>query len=182
MPQQLHDQRRRYEGMLISSWPDQEGNKLQRPNSWFIQLTLHEVQYNYLARCSNFCKLLKNNSECCPSNQVSAAAMTSTSEKKWRHFNCFSVQETDGSPPGSDPENRVGDQDVGGPDRPISCGLRVPGEPGHCRARTRPPWWTSRPAAFFLQNILQLHQQRWLKLRVDWLEDNQWRGCRLDPK
>ena len=39
-----------------------------------------------------------------------------------------------------DPENRVGDQDTGSPGWPVSSGLRVPGEPGHCRARTRPPW------------------------------------------
>ena len=36
-----------------------------------------------------FCKPLKNNSEICPSNQVSAAAMTSVSGEKWRLFNCF---------------------------------------------------------------------------------------------
>ena len=42
-----------------------------------------------LARCSKFRKPLKKNSETCPSNQVSAAAMTSASEEKWRPFNCF---------------------------------------------------------------------------------------------
>ena len=43
-----------------------------------------------LARCSNFCKpLKKRNSECCLSNQVSAAAMTFVSDEKWRPFNCF---------------------------------------------------------------------------------------------
>jgi len=31
----------------------------------------------------------QKNSESCPSNQVSAAAMTSPSDKKWRPFNCF---------------------------------------------------------------------------------------------
>jgi len=31
----------------------------------------------------------KNNSEGCPSNHVSAAAMTSASDEKWRPFNCF---------------------------------------------------------------------------------------------
>jgi hypothetical protein len=41
---------------------------------------------------------------------------------------------------GSDPENMVGDQDIGSPGRPVSSGLEVPGELGHCRARTRPPW------------------------------------------
>ena len=57
-------------GVLISPQPDQEGNKLQRPNC-------------------NFCKpLKKNKSESCPSNQVSAAAMTA-SDEKWRPFNCF---------------------------------------------------------------------------------------------
>ena len=39
---------------------------------------------------SNFCKpLKKKNSEVCPSNQISAAAMTSASVEKWRTFNCF---------------------------------------------------------------------------------------------
>ena len=52
----------------------------------------------------------------------------------------FSVQGTCGSPMGPDPENRVDDQDTGRPGRPVSSGLQVPGEPGHCRARTRPPW------------------------------------------
>ena len=54
-------------GVLI---PDQEGNNLQRPNS-------------------SFCKPLKNISEGCPSNQVSTATMTSSSDQKWRTFNCF---------------------------------------------------------------------------------------------
>ena len=54
----------------------------------------------------------------------------------------FSVQVvgTGGSPTGPDLENRVGDQDIGNPSRPVSSGLQVPGEPGHCRERTRPTW------------------------------------------
>jgi hypothetical protein len=40
----------------------------------------------------------------------------------------FSIRGTDGSPTGPDPENRVGDQDVGIPGRPVSSGLQVPGE------------------------------------------------------
>ena len=66
--------------------------------------------------------------------------MISASDEKWRHFNCFSVQRKGGSPTGPDPKNRVGDQDIGSTDRPVSSGMQVPGEPGHCRARTRPPW------------------------------------------
>ena len=39
---------------------------------------------------SNFCKpLKKKNSEGCPSNQISAAAMTSASDEKLGPFNCF---------------------------------------------------------------------------------------------
>ena len=49
----------------------------------------------------------------------------------------FSVQGTGGGRSGPDPENRVGDEDTGSPGRPVSSGLQVPGEPGHCRARTR---------------------------------------------
>ena len=52
----------------------------------------------------------------------------------------FAVQGTGGSPTGPVPENSVGDEDIGNPGRPVSSGLQVPGEPGHCRARTRPPW------------------------------------------
>jgi len=66
------------------------------------------------------------------------AAMTSASEEKSRHFNCFLVQRTGGSPTGPHPENRVGDEDIGSPGRPVSSGLQVPGEPGRCRARTIP--------------------------------------------
>ena len=62
--------------------------------------------------------------------------MTSASDEKWRKFNCFfSVQGTGGSPMEPDPENRVGDQDIGNAGRPVSSGLQVPGELGHCHAR-----------------------------------------------
>ena len=95
---------------------------------------------HFLSRCYNFCKPLKKKSEGCPSNQVSMAAMTSTSDKKWRLSIVYSVHGTGGSLMGPDAENRVGDQDSGSPGRPVSSGLQVPGELGHCCARTRPPW------------------------------------------
>ena len=41
---------------------------------------------------------------------------------------------------GPDSEKRVGDEETGSPGRPVSSGLQVPGDPGHCRARTRAPW------------------------------------------
>ena len=44
---------------------------------------------HFLARWSNFCKPLTNNSEGCPSNQVSAAKMTFASDEKWRPSSWF---------------------------------------------------------------------------------------------
>jgi len=58
----------------------------------------------------------------------------------------------------------VGDQESGRPGKPISSGLQMPGEPGHC-ARTRP--LGDLPMAFFLQNVFHLHQQRSVILRID---------------
>jgi hypothetical protein len=40
-----------------------------------------------------------------------------------------SFQGTGGSPAGPDPVNRVVDQDIGSPSRPVSSRLQVPGEP-----------------------------------------------------
>ena len=58
----------------------------------------------------------------------------------------------------------MGDQDIGSPGRPVSSGLQVPGEPGHCRAKQ--DHLGDLPAAFFLQDVLQFHQQICVILRV----------------
>jgi len=50
----------------------------------------------------------------------------------------FSVQGIGGSPTGPDPENSVGDQDIGSSGRAVSSELQMPGETDHCRAKTRP--------------------------------------------
>jgi len=100
---------------------------------------------HFLARCSNVCKPLKKKIQ-------NVVRPTSSPRQKWpplRKKNgdlsiVFSVQGTGGSPMGPDPENSVGYQDNGSPARPIFSGLQVPGERGHCLARTRPPLWTSR--------------------------------------
>ena len=52
--------------------------KLEIYSTCFPQSSIH-----FLAHCSNFCKPLKKNSESCPSNQVSTAAMTSALNEKW---------------------------------------------------------------------------------------------------
>ena len=108
---------------------------------------------HFLARCSNFCKPLKKK------KKKKFVRPTRSPRQLWpqcREKNgelsiVFSVQGTGGSPKGPDPEIMVGDQETGSPGRPISSGLQVPGEPGYCRTRRRPPWWPSRPAGFFLQ-------------------------------
>ena len=58
-------------GVLISPQPDQEGNKLQRPNS---NSKPHKKKKKW---------------EGCSSNQVSAAEMTSALGRKMATFNCF---------------------------------------------------------------------------------------------
>jgi len=64
-------------GGADKSLPDQEGKKLQRPTSGFIQRTPHETQYNSQPVVLTLQATQKKISEICPSNQVSAAAMTS---------------------------------------------------------------------------------------------------------
>ena len=70
----------------------------------------------------------------------------------------FSVQGTGGSPTGPDSEKRVGDEDTGSPGRPGSAGLQVPGERGFVVQEQDP--LGDLPAAFFLQSVFRLHQQR----------------------
>jgi len=110
--------------------------------------------------------------------------MTSASEEKRRNFNFFSVQGTGGSPTEPDPENRVRDQDIGSSDRPGSSGMQVPSEPVHCRAKTRPPWWPSRGVFFSPKcpSVTPAEISKTPRWYFGPLEDNQWWGCRLDPK
>jgi len=84
--------------------------------------------------------------------------MTSASYEKWRPFNCFSVQGTGGSPTGPDPENRVGDQDTGSPVRQFLLGCKWLVSWGIVVQEQNP--LGDLLAALFLQNVLQLHQQR----------------------
>ena len=88
-----------------------------------------------------------------------------------------------GSPTGPDPENRVRDQDTGSQVRPFSCGLQASGEPGHCRAKTRTPWWTSRGVfSSKCPSIVPAEINNTPRWFYDTLKDNRWGGWRLDPK
>ena len=96
---------------------------------------------HYLTRCSNFCKPLKKifrNLSVQPGLRGSNDFRVGRKMANFQFF--FLVQGTAGSPMGPDPENKVGDHDNGIPGRAVSFELQVPGEPGHCRARTRTPW------------------------------------------
>jgi len=88
---------------------------------------------HFLARCSKFTRLSVQPG-------LRGSSDLRVGRKMATFYLLFSVQGTGGSPTGPDPENRVGDQDIGSTGRPVSSGLQMPGEPGHFRARTRPPW------------------------------------------
>ena len=94
----------------------------------------------FLAHCSIFCKPLKKKFRRLSAQPGLRGSNDLRVRRKLATFQLFffSVQGTGGSPKGPDPENTVGDQDIGSPGRPVSSGLQVPCEAGHCRARTRP--------------------------------------------
>ena len=95
---------------------------------------------HFLARCCDFFKPLKNIQNVGRSTRSTRQQCPPRRTKNDDLSIVFSVQGTGGSPTGPDPENRVCDQDIGSPGRPVSSGLQVPGETGRCRARTRPRW------------------------------------------
>ena len=155
-----------YEGVLISPWSDQKGKKTTATKLEIYSTYSPRSSIHFLARCSNFCSHSKKfrNLAVQPGLRGSNDLRVGRKMAIFQMF-FFLVQGTGGSPMGPDPENRVGDQDVRSPGRPVSFRLQVPGEPGHCRARIRLPWWSSR--GDFPSNGLQLHQQRCVVLRVD---------------
>ena len=96
---------------------------------------------HFLALCCNSCKpLIKKIRRLSVQPGLRGSNDLRVGRKVANFQLIFSVQGTGGSTMGPDPENRVGDQDTGNPGRPVSSGLQVPGEKGHCRARTRPLW------------------------------------------
>ena len=121
---------------------------------------------HFLTRCSDFCKPLKKNSEYCASNQVPVAAMTSASDEKLWTFNCFFFQSREQVVVRRGQIWRVG-----------FIMKKMETQAGHFLLGCKCP--VSRDivqeqdplcellAVFFLQNVLQLHQQIWVTLRVD---------------
>jgi len=120
---------------------------------------------HFLARYSNFCKPPKKTSEVVRPTRSPRQQWPLHRTKNGDLSIVFSVQGTGGSPTGPDTENRVGDQDTGRPGRPVSSGLQVPSESGHCRARTRPPWWASR--GVFPSKCPSIAPAEWVIVHVD---------------
>ena len=84
--------------------------------------------------------------------------MTSASDEKWRPSNRFSVQGTGGSPAGPDLENRWVIKTLEAQVGQFLLGCKCPVSLGIFLQEQDP--LGEIPAAFFLQNVLQLHQQR----------------------
>ena len=59
-----------------------------KPGCWLVLSPIRK-ETSSSDQTLTFASHSKNNSEGYPSNQVSAAAMTSASDEKWRTFNCF---------------------------------------------------------------------------------------------
>ena len=92
--------------------------------------------------------------------------MTSASDEKRRPFNFFFlVQGTDGSPTGPDPENRCVMKTLEAQVGQFLLGCKCPVSRDIVVQEQEP--LGGFLAAFFLQNFLQLHQQRRVILRVD---------------
>jgi len=84
--------------------------------------------------------------------------MISASDENGNLSIVFSIQGTGGSPTGPDLENRVGDQDTGSQVGQFLLGCKCPVSRGIVMQEQDP--LGDLPVVFFLQNVLQLHQQR----------------------
>jgi hypothetical protein len=117
-----------------------------------------------------------------PSNHDFAAAMTSVSDENWRNFNCF-IQSREQVVVRQSQIRRIGwvIKSLEAPVSQLLLGCKCPGSRGIVVQEQDPPWWLYRGSAFFLQNLLQLHQQRWVTFRVEFgpLEDNQWEWSQI---
>ena len=120
---------------------------------------------NFLDRCCNFCKTLKEIQKIVHSTRCPRQQWSPRRKKNWENsIVFFSVQRTGSSPMGPDPKNRLGDtleaqvgQFLMGCKWLVSQGIVV----------REQDLFGDLPMVFFLQNVLHLHQQRWVILCVD---------------
>ena len=119
----------------------QEGITPQLIFTRFIQHNPQGSKIHFLDRCSTFCNSLEKIQNVVRPTRSPRQQLPPRWKKNCDLSIVFSVQGTGGSPTGSDLENRVGDQDIGSPGRPVSSALQVPREPGNFRARKRQRCW-----------------------------------------
>ena len=120
----------------------QPGRKQAAVTKLGIYLTYSpRCSIHFLVRCSNFCKPIKKIQKVVRPTRSLQQQRPPRQTKNGDISIVFSVQGTGGSLMGLDPENRVGDQDIGSPGKTVSSGLQVAGETGHCHVRTTPHWW-----------------------------------------
>ena len=117
---------------------DRQGRKQDTKTKLGIYSTYSSRRsIHFLARCFNICKPLKKfgilsvqpglyGSNDIRVGRKMANIVLFNPGKRW-----YSAE--------PHPKNRVGDQDNGSPGRPVSSGLQVPREPGHCTGRKTPP-------------------------------------------
>jgi len=159
---------------IIEGGPDKflarSGRKQATATKLRIYLTYSpRSSVHFLARCSNLCKPLKKNQNVVRPTRSSRQQWSPRRTKNGELSIAFSVQRTGCSPTGvrrghirrigwviKTLEAQVG-QFLLGCKCPVSRGFVVQEQDGLGEI----------PSAFFLQNVLQLHQQRWIILRVD---------------
>jgi len=114
---------------MIKRGADKSLARLRRKQATVTKLGIYSTysppsSIHFLARYSNFCKPLKKMQKFVRPTSSPRQQWPPRQTKNGDNSIVFSVQGTGGSPTGSDPENRVGDQDTGSPDRPVFLGGR----------------------------------------------------------
>ena len=97
---------------------------------------------HFLARCSNFCKPFKKNQNVVRPTRSLRQEWPPRWTKNGDFSIVFSVQGTSGSPTGTDPENRVGDQDMEAKVGQFLLGFKCPVSRGIVVQERDPPLLT----------------------------------------
>ena len=161
-----------HKGMMLLDWTCQHhvrggaDKSLAKPERKQATATKLRIYSSYSPWSSLHFLATQKNAEGCPSNQVTAAAMTSASKEKWWPSNCFFqsmeqvvVQRGQIQRRGwvvKTLEAQIG-QFLPGWKCLVSQGIVMQEQDTLGDPLT----------AFFLQNVLQLHQHRWVILRID---------------
>jgi len=135
---------------------------------------------HYLARCSDVCKALKKNQKFVRPTRSTCGSNDLIVGRKMATFQLF-FQSREQVVVRRGQIRRIGwCSRYWKPRWVISFRVASTRGAGALSCKKKSPLVTFPRPACFLQNVLQLHQQRWVEFGA--LEENQWGGCRLDPK